>query len=67
MKLFISVVLWVILLAISWPLAIVLLLLFPLIWLLSIPFRVIGLAVNFVFELLGFLFRLPFRVLGAKI
>ncbi len=55
--------LWLILLVISWPLAILALLLYPLAWLLLLPFRLLGMTVSAVFELLGALIRLPARVL----
>jgi hypothetical protein len=59
--------LWLILLVICWPLALLALLLYPLIWLLALPFRLLGIAVGGVFELLRALITLPARVLrGPK-
>ena len=55
--------LWLILLVFCWPLALLALLLYPLVWLLALPFRLLGIAVNGVFELLGALIRLPARIL----
>jgi hypothetical protein len=55
--------LWMILLVICWPLALMALLLYPLIWLLALPFRLLGIAVNGVFELLGAVLTLPARIL----
>lgn len=55
--------LWLILLVISWPLAILALVLYPLVWLLAIPFRLLGITVGAVFELLRALLNLPARVL----
>jgi hypothetical protein len=55
--------LWLILLVICWPLAILALLLYPIVWLLSLPFRVLGMTVNAVFELLRALITLPARIL----
>ncbi len=55
--------LWLILLVISWPLAILALALYPLVWLLAIPFRLLGITVSAVFELLRALLNLPARVL----
>lgn len=55
--------LWLILLVISWPLALLALVLYPLVWLLAIPFRLLGITVGAVFELLRALLRLPARVL----
>lgn len=56
--------LWVLLAIISWPLALLALILYPLAWLLSIPFRLIGISVRGVFELLETIVRLPGRILG---
>ncbi len=55
--------LWLILLVICWPLAILGLVLYPLVWLFLLPFRLLGLTVNAVFELLRALINLPARVL----
>lgn len=55
--------LWLILLIICWPLAILGLLLYPIVWLLLLPFRLLGMTVNAVFELLRALITLPARIL----
>lgn len=57
--------LWLLLLAICWPLAIVALVLWPLVWLVSLPFRLVGIAVEGVFSLLRAIVMLPARVLGG--
>lgn len=54
---------WVMLLAFCWPLALLALVLYPIIWLLLLPFRVVGIAVGGVFEFLSALFLLPARAL----
>jgi len=54
--------LWCILLVICWPLALVALVLYPLIWLILLPFRIAGIAVGSVFLLITALFTLPARV-----
>ena len=54
--------LWCLLLVVCWPLAIVALLLYPLIWLLLIPFRFVGVAVSGVLEMIWALFSLPARL-----
>lgn len=59
----IKLLLWLILLVISWPLALLALLLYPVIWLLSLPFRLLGFSLNVVFEFIGAVIRLPARVL----
>jgi hypothetical protein len=55
--------LWLILLVLCWPLALLALLLYPLVWLLLLPFRIAGIAVGGVLALLAALFMLPARVL----
>jgi hypothetical protein len=62
----IGFVLWLLLLVICWPLALLALLLYPLVWLLLLPFRLVGLAVEGVFELLRALVLLPARVLRGR-
>ena len=55
--------LWCILLVLCWPLALLALVLYPLVWLLLIPFRLLGIAVGGVLQLIWALFTLPARVL----
>jgi len=55
--------LWCILLFFCWPLALLALVLYPLIWLLLLPFRIVGIAVDGVFELLRAMILLPSRLL----
>ena len=58
-------ILWCLLLVICWPLAILALLLWPLVWLISLPFRLLGIAVDGVFGLLRAIVTLPARLLGG--
>jgi len=59
--------LWCILLVLCWPLAIAALVLYPFVWLLLLPFRIVGIAVGGVLELLWAIITLPARVLrGPK-
>jgi len=59
--------LWLILLVFCWPLALLALILYPFIWLLSLPFRLLGITVNAVFDLLKAIITLPARILrGGK-
>lgn len=58
--------LWLILFILCWPLALLALVLYPLVWLLLLPFRLLGLAVDGVFELLKAVFLLPARLLGSR-
>ena len=57
--------LWLILLAVCWPLAVLALVLWPVVWLLSLPFRVLGFALKGALEFLRALFLLPARLLGG--
>ena len=54
--------LWCILLVLSWPLALLALVLYPLVWLLLLPFRLVGIAVGGTLELIKALFTLPARI-----
>lgn len=56
-------ILWVILAVISLPLAIGVLILYPFIWLLLLPFKILGFAVEVVFEVLKAIILFPFRIL----
>lgn len=58
--------LWLILLVLCWPLALLALLLWPIVWLLALPFRLLGIAVEGVFELLRAIILLPARLLRGK-
>ena len=55
--------LWLILLVFCWPLALVALVLYPLVWLLLLPFRIVGIAVDGVLRLVWAVITLPARVL----
>ena len=57
--------LWCILLVLCWPVALLALVLYPLVWLLLLPFRLVGIAVDGVFELLRAVMMLPARVVGG--
>ena len=61
----IGFLLWLLLLVLCWPLALLAPLLYPLAWLLSLPFRLVGITVEGVFALLRALILLPARVLGG--
>ena len=56
--------LWVLLLLLCWPLALLALVLYPLAWLLLLPLRLLGIGVDAVFNLLRAVLMLPARVLG---
>jgi len=55
--------LWLILLVICWPLALLALILFPIVWLFLLPFRILGITVNAVLDLFKAIITLPARVL----
>ena len=59
----IAFLLWCILFILCWPLAIVALLIYPLVWLVLLPFRILGFAVGAVLQLVWGIVTLPFRVL----
>ncbi|MGX4643945.1 hypothetical protein [Massilia sp. SYSU DXS3249] len=56
--------LWLVLLLLCWPLALLALVLYPLVWLLLLPLRLLGIGVDAVFALLRAVLMLPARVLG---
>jgi len=58
--------LWLILLVLCWPLALLALLLWPIVWLVGIPFRLLGISVRGALELIESIIRLPARVLGER-
>jgi uncharacterized membrane protein YgaE (UPF0421/DUF939 family) len=66
MKTLLLLVAWLLLLVLSWPLAILALVLWPLVWLVALPFRFLGVAVGGVLALLRALLFLPARLLGYR-
>ena len=66
MKALILFVGWCILFVLCWPLAILALILFPVVWLLSLPLRLVGITVGAVFTLIKTLLFLPARLLGWR-
>ncbi|MES2646341.1 MAG: hypothetical protein V4717_05665 [Bacteroidota bacterium] len=59
----ITFIAWIILFVLCWPLAIAALLLYPVFWLISLPFRLLGIAVGGVFQFLKAIIMLPARFL----
>jgi hypothetical protein len=57
--------LWCLLFVLSWPLAIAALVLYPIVWLILLPFRIVGIAVGGALELIGAIIFLPARALRA--
>jgi hypothetical protein len=63
----ITLLLWLILLVVSWPLALLALVLYPVLWIVLLPLRLFGIGVDIVFETLKAVLMLPARVLrGPK-
>lgn len=62
-----SFLLWCILLVMCWPLALVAVVLYPLVWLVLLPFRIVGIAVGGVLELVKAIIFLPARVLRGRV
>ena len=60
-----KLLLWLLLLFFCWPLALLALVLYPIVWLVLLPFRLLGVAVDGVFELLKAVLFLPARLLGG--
>ena len=58
--------LWLILFVLCWPVALLALVAYPVVWLLLLPFRLVGIAVGGVFEFLRALLYLPARLLGGR-
>jgi hypothetical protein len=63
----IKFVLWCILLVLCWPIALAALVLYPLVWLLLLPFRVVGIAVGGALDLVWAIVTLPARVVRALV
>jgi hypothetical protein len=66
MKALILFVLWCILFVLAWPVALLALVVYPLVWLISLPFRLVGLTFHAVFALIGAILFLPARLLGWR-
>ena len=58
-----SLIAWLLLLVLAWPLALAVLILYPFVWLLSIPFRLVGISVRGIFDLVEAIIHLPARLL----
>jgi hypothetical protein len=66
MKSLLLIVAWCVLFVLCWPLALAALVLWPLVWLLSLPFRAASIGVDAVFALLKTILLLPARILGYR-
>ena len=66
MKTFLVFIVWCILFVLCWPIAVMVLVLFPILWLLSLPFRLVGITFEALFSLLRAILLLPTRILGHR-
>lgn len=66
MNFILCLLLWALLLALCWPLALLLLVLWPVLWLLSLPFRIVGSLMQAVLALVQAVLFLPARLLGYR-
>ena len=62
-----KLLLWLLLLVVCWPLAVVALVAYPFLWLLSIPFRIVGVVLEGLVELVRALLFLPARLMGGRV
>jgi hypothetical protein len=62
MRIFVGLILWCLLLAVCWPIALIMLFLFPLVWLILLPFRIIGFTIELVFKFIGAVLLFPFKI-----
>jgi hypothetical protein len=62
----IKILVWLVLFIVCWPLALLALVLYPFFWLLSLPFRLVGITLEAVFAFLKALLFLPARLLGGR-
>jgi hypothetical protein len=65
MRTFIALALWFILFVICWPIALIMLVLFPFVWLLLLPFRIVGFTLEVVFNLIKGILLFPFKLVKA--
>jgi hypothetical protein len=61
-----TLLLWCVLLVLCWPVAILAIILWPLVWLLSLPFRAVALSFDAIFALVRAILFLPARILGYR-
>jgi hypothetical protein len=66
MKIICAFFVWCLLFILCWPLALLALVAAPIVWLLALPFRLLGIAVHGVFALIRALFLLPARLVGGR-
>lgn len=62
----VAFLLWCLLLIVCWPLALLALVVYPIVWLILLPFRIVGIAVGGILELLKAIIFLPARLIGGR-
>ena len=65
MRIFLSLALWFILLVFCWPLALIMLFVFPIVWLILLPFRIVGFTLDVAFSLIKGILLFPFKLVKA--
>ena len=66
MRTFLTLVVWLLLFVLCWPLALLALIAWPFVWLLSLPFRLVGITCSALFAFLRAMLMLPARLLGGR-
>ena len=61
-----KIILWILLLIVCWPAALIVAVLYPVIWLVLLPFRLLGLAIDLSFDIIKTIIMFPFRIIGYK-
>ncbi|MBW3566793.1 MAG: hypothetical protein KY410_02345 [Proteobacteria bacterium] len=67
MKTLLTLILWAVLLVLCWPVAVLVLVLWPFLWLLSIPFRIVGILMDAILAFVRAVLFLPARLLGHRV
>ena len=65
MRTLIALILWCLLFICCWPIALLVIVFFPLVWLILLPFRIVGFTLEAVFKLVGAILLFPFRLAKA--
>jgi hypothetical protein len=65
MRTLIAIILWCILFVLCWPLALAMIFLLPIVWLILLPFRIVGFTLEVVFKFIGAILLFPFRLVKA--
>lgn len=66
MRFVLAVLLWCILLVMCWPLALALMFVLPVLWVITLPFMIVGFTLGVVFKIISAIFLFPFRIMGVR-